>query len=56
MSAVSASLPRGERSDTASDTRLSGLAWLTVALVGVGVACRLFRFWLNFPIWADEPA
>jgi hypothetical protein len=27
---------------------------LTVALVGVGVACRLFRFWLNFPIWADE--
>jgi hypothetical protein len=32
------------------------VAWVGVGLVGLGVACRLYRFWLNFPIWHDEAA
>jgi hypothetical protein len=33
---------------------LSKAAWLGLAVVGIGVACRLFRYWLNFPVWTDE--
>jgi uncharacterized membrane protein len=30
--------------------------WLSLGLVGLGVACRVYRFWLNSPIWHDEAA
>src|SRR5262249_18518109 len=57
MPKAEASLPWDKTLPPLPDAPLPALpwiAWLTVALVTFGVACRLFRFWLNFPIWIDE--
>ena len=39
---------------TAPGGRVKALHWLTVGLVAAGVAGRLTRYFLQFPLWGDE--
>ena len=42
------------RPSTAPNTSAKTLQWLTIGLIVVGVAARLTRYFLQFPIWCDE--
>ncbi|HEX5272264.1 MAG TPA: glycosyltransferase family 39 protein, partial [Gemmataceae bacterium] len=61
MSAVPGAPPRTSSAarpepaaDRAEPSVGCGLWWLTFLLVALGVACRLVRYFLRFPIWGDE--
>ena len=45
---------RGTEPSTTIGANTRWMAMLGISLLAFGAACRLFRYWLDFPIWIDE--